>query len=135
MSKKFAILESNEILNVVVASKKANVILENSQTAIELPTGSLAGIGWLYIDNVFVPPKPHPSWVLVNNEWESQVSPPQDQYLYNWDEELGEWTQGDEKPYKGWILTKSGELIPPSPMPNNGKVYYWDNNSQSWAHL
>lgn len=54
-----------------------------------------AGIGFSYDDDLdaFIPPKPFPSWIL-NEEtanWEAPVPYPDDDLMYSWDEDLGDW--------------------------------------------
>ena len=52
-----------------------------------------AGIGdtWNEINNVFISPKPFPSWVLdANFKWKSQVTYPNSGH-YTWNETLSEW--------------------------------------------
>ena len=43
--------------------------------------------------DAFIPPKPFPSWVLVEStcQWEAPVAYPTDGNLYKWNEENKEW--------------------------------------------
>jgi hypothetical protein len=53
-----------------------------------------AGIGYTYdpIDDAFIPPQPHASWILNEaKQWEAPFPHPQDGKMYNWNEDLGEW--------------------------------------------
>jgi len=56
-----------------------------------------AGIGYTYNADIdaFVPPKPHPSWVLNNDtaQWEPPVSAPTDNKMYSWDEATQSWIE------------------------------------------
>lgn len=56
-----------------------------------------AGIGYTYDEqrDVFIAPRPFPSWVL-NDEttiWEAPVPLPSDDCLYSWNEETQSWEQ------------------------------------------
>jgi hypothetical protein len=38
------------------------------------------------------------------------------------------------KPYPSWLLdTNTFQWKPPVPYPNDGKMYYWDEATQSWV--
>jgi hypothetical protein len=56
-----------------------------------------AGIGYTYdADNdVFYAPQPYPSWLLNESAgiWEAPVPYPDDEGMYVWDEETGDWVQ------------------------------------------
>jgi hypothetical protein len=54
-----------------------------------------AGTGYTYDDarDAFVPPAPHPSWIL-NNEtclWDAPTPKPDGEYV--WDEQAGDWVE------------------------------------------
>ena len=54
-----------------------------------------AGIGYTYDEqrDAFIPPKPYPSWVLVEDTclWTSPVAMPTDNKFYNWNESTTSW--------------------------------------------
>jgi hypothetical protein len=55
-----------------------------------------AGIGYTYdaINDVFIAPKPYPSWLLDDNfDWQPPTPRPEGMN-WNWDEDLGEWVNG-----------------------------------------
>ena len=59
-----------------------------------------AGVGYTYdpIDDAFIAPKPYPSWILNNaKQWNAPVDYPDDEKVYYWNEELGEWHEADPK--------------------------------------
>lgn len=61
---------------------------------------NFAGIGYTYdpVRDVFIPPKPFPSWVLVEDtcQWAAPVAMPTDGSMYIWDESTTSWVeQGD----------------------------------------
>ena len=55
-----------------------------------------AGIGFTYDEgrDAFIPPKPYPSWLLNEDtcQWEAPIPYPDDDLMYQWDEEQGDWT-------------------------------------------
>jgi hypothetical protein len=59
--------------------------------------GNYAGIGYSYdyINDVFIPPKPFPSWVLNNTTWtwNAPVPMPTDGKVYTWDEATTSWKE------------------------------------------
>jgi len=56
-----------------------------------------AGNGYTYdkTRDAFIPPKPYPSWTLVEAtcQWESPVAYPSDGKRYSWDEDLTNWVE------------------------------------------
>jgi hypothetical protein len=58
-----------------------------------------AGIGFSYNEvlDAFIPPKPHPSWVLDEDKclWESPTPRPTDGFTYFWNEEELDWELAD----------------------------------------
>lgn len=56
-----------------------------------------AGIGYSYDygRDAFIPPKPYPSWVLVDQTclWDSPIPYPNDGKKYDWDEITKTWIQ------------------------------------------
>ena len=59
--------------------------------------GNYAGIGYTYdaINDVFVEPKPFPSWILNESTWlwESPIQRPEDGKKYRWDEPTTNWVE------------------------------------------
>jgi len=56
-----------------------------------------AGVGMTYdkTRDAFIPPKPYPSWTLVEAtcQWEAPVAYPDDGKVYNWDESSTNWVE------------------------------------------
>ena len=53
-----------------------------------------AGIGYTYdsVADVFIVPKPYPSWTLNNNhDWQAPVPKPTDDKEYSWNEATTSW--------------------------------------------
>ena len=54
-----------------------------------------AGRGYTYdkVRDAFIPPKPYPSWSLNEDTclWDAPTPMPDDENLYDWDEDVGEW--------------------------------------------
>lgn len=56
-----------------------------------------AAIGYTYDpeNDIFISPQPYPSWTLDDNfDWQPPKPMPSDGFWY-WDEELGEWINGE----------------------------------------
>ena len=58
---------------------------------------NFAGIGYTFDPSrhAFIPPKPFPSWVLIEESclWEAPTSYPVDGKLYTWDEDSLSWVE------------------------------------------
>lgn len=56
-----------------------------------------AGVGFAYDEqrDAFIPPKPFPSWVLIEETclWDAPFPPPDDKKIYGWDEETLSWVE------------------------------------------
>ena len=56
-----------------------------------------AGIGYSFDEsrNAFIPPKPFPSWILVEEtcNWTAPVLYPTDGKMYGWDEDTKNWIE------------------------------------------
>ena len=52
----FAVLSGKNVINVIVASTKKNAELATNAECVEYTDENPAGIGWSYIDGVFVAP-------------------------------------------------------------------------------
>ena len=56
-----------------------------------------AGIGFTYDSqrDAFIPPKPYPSWTLVEEtcNWIAPVTQPMDDKMYRWDEATTNWIE------------------------------------------
>ena len=52
----FAVLQAGNISNVIVAETLEIAEMVTGLDCVEIPEGSLAGIGWSYKDNKFVAP-------------------------------------------------------------------------------
>jgi hypothetical protein len=52
----FAVLSGSTVVNVIVASNKKNAELATKSECVEYKDENPAGIGWSYIDGVFIPP-------------------------------------------------------------------------------
>jgi hypothetical protein len=54
-----------------------------------------AGIGFTFDEELdaFIPPKPFESWLLVEEtaQWVAPIPYPEDDLMYSWSEELGDW--------------------------------------------
>jgi hypothetical protein len=116
----FAQLDStNNIIRVEVVNN--NVITdadgnEQEQVGIDFLTNLYGGVGWykqtsyngnfrknyanvggVYdsVRDAFIPPKPYPSWTLVEDtcQWEAPTTMPDDGKMYNWNEDTTNWVE------------------------------------------
>ena len=57
--------------------------------------GAYAGVGYTYNldEDIFVAPKPYPSWIRSGSFWNAPIPLPSDNKNYTWDEELGNWVE------------------------------------------
>ena len=57
--------------------------------------GTFAGAGYSYNEDedIFVTPQPYPSWIRVGSFWEAPIAKPEDDKLYEWNEETGTWNE------------------------------------------
>lgn len=113
-----------------------------------------AGIGYLYNQDLdaFIPPKPYASWILDTEtyQWSSPVPYPEDEKVYDWDEENVRWSPRGciydsslnafiyPQPYPSWTLDlETYEWTPPIPYPDldDEKNYDWDEENMKWITL
>jgi len=59
--------------------------------------GTYAGIGYSYnsAEDIFITPKPYPSWVRTGSFWDAPIPMPTDGAMYSWDEETLAWVESD----------------------------------------
>jgi hypothetical protein len=55
--------------------------------------GTYAGIGYSYNaeEDIFIAPKPFPSWIRSGSFWEAPIEYPNDDKIYNWNESKLKW--------------------------------------------
>lgn len=97
----FAKIENNIVTDIIVADQDvldsgifgdAMFVQTSYNNNIK---GMYAGIGYTYDKDLdmFIPPQPHPSWILSNGVWEAPVKKPIDDKLYLWNEVLKIWEE------------------------------------------
>lgn len=107
----YAFLDENNIVTEVIPGKDENKILDGltpeqwygnfrGQKCLRTSyngniRGTFAGIGYSYNEDedIFIAPKPYPSWVRNGSYWEAPVSKPMDEKKYKWDEETTSWIE------------------------------------------
>lgn len=101
----FAKIDSNNIVTEVLSSEKDFInsgVVGDEFLWIQTSYNSnfrknYAGIGMTYdsVRNAFIPPKPYPSWTLVEAtcQWEAPVDYPDDGKEYIWNEETTNWVE------------------------------------------
>lgn len=105
--------------------------------------GNYAGIGWHWFpdEQIFLPPKPHPTWT-VNTEtatWEAPI--PYDETKHKgfmWDDDIEDWAR-PPKQYPSWVWSEDRfegfvGWVPPveAPVYDGETDYRWDEDSQTW---
>jgi hypothetical protein len=57
--------------------------------------GTFAGIGYYYNEeeDIFISPKPYPSWTQNGSTWEAPITKPVDNKVYTWDENTIAWVE------------------------------------------
>ena len=96
----FAKIESDTVTNVIVAEQDFVDAQEGTWVQTS-DTGSIrknyAGIGYSYdaARDAFIPPQPYPSWTLNEDtcQWEAPSAYPDDDKLYEWNEETTSWVE------------------------------------------
>ena len=87
----YAQIINGVVINVIVADLEFIKSLENKNDYKILTRG---GIGWTYdeINDVFIAPKPYPSWLLNSaHDWQAPTDYPADGKVYIWDETNLTW--------------------------------------------
>jgi hypothetical protein len=86
-------IENNIVVQVIEGSHQwANEKLGGTWVDIN---GFNIGLGYTYNSNsnTFTPPKPYPSWTLIDNVWVAPKPYPNDGKYYDWDEESQSWVK------------------------------------------
>ncbi len=87
----FAVLDGQNVLNIILADSKAIAEEVTGKTCIEF-TSEPAEPGGTYEDGLFLKKKPYPSWVLGSNgDWNAPLEMPIDDNSYAWDEDTVSW--------------------------------------------
>jgi hypothetical protein len=108
----YAFLDSNNVVTEVIVGKDETELIEGltpevwygnfrGQPCVRTSFNNnirkqYAGIGYSYDPDadVFILPKPYPSWLLnKNHDWESPVPMPTTDGRWMWNEENQEWTR------------------------------------------
>ena len=99
----FAKLDSNNIVTEVIVAEKnfinSGLVGDEFLWVQTSYNGNFrknyAGIGYIYdkTRDAFIPPKPYPSWTLVEATclWQAPVAYPDDGEIYTWDESTTDW--------------------------------------------
>ena len=100
----YAKVSNNLVTQVIVAEPEFFETFVDSSPGEWIQTsysGSIrknyAGVGYTYdaTRDAFIPPKPYPSWTLVEAtcQWTAPVARPDDDKVYEWNEETTNWTE------------------------------------------
>jgi hypothetical protein len=83
--------DQNIVINIIVADVE---FINSSLDKNDYKLLTRGGIGWTYdkISDVFIAPKPYPSWLLnESHEWQASTEYPSDGKIYVWDESSLNW--------------------------------------------
>lgn len=100
----YAKIENNLVTKVIVAEAEFFDTFVDDTPGEWIQTsysGSIrknyAGIGYTYdkTRDAFIPPKPYPSWTLVEDtcQWKAPSAMPDDGKKYEWDEDTTSWKE------------------------------------------
>jgi hypothetical protein len=90
---KFAVLDGENIINIIVADSKEIAEEITGKICIEYTT-QIAEPGGFYDGVDFIEKKPFPSWILNSNkQWKAPVPYPDDGKQYFWDEAIINWVE------------------------------------------
>jgi hypothetical protein len=107
----YAFLNENNIVTEVIVGIDENELIEGVEPEIWYANfknqtckrtsynanvrGKYAGIGDSYdeVNDIFVSPKPYPSWIQNGSHWSAPIEMPIDGKHYQWDETEGKWNE------------------------------------------
>lgn len=113
----FAQLDENNIVTQVISISNEDApdpATENSE-----PLGQAFIANVLGLDGVW-------KQTSYNNNFRKQYCGPG----FTYDEENDVFIS--PRPFDSWLLDENFDWQPPTPMPDDGEIYYWDEDSQSW---
>ena len=90
---RYAIVKNNIVENVIEYETQPTTPPPGFEEGYVAIQADFVSVGWTYKNEVFTPPQPYTSWVLVNNKWEAPTPKPQDNKLYVWDEATLSWVE------------------------------------------
>jgi hypothetical protein len=107
----YAYLDSNNLVVAVVVGKDETDLIDglDTETYYALGTeytvkrtsynsnirGTFAAVGYSYNadEDIFITPQPYPSWIRSGSLWNAPIEKPNDEKIYLWDEQLGDWVE------------------------------------------
>lgn len=96
--------------------------------------GRYAGMGYSYdaVLDVFIAPKPFPSWILNSEttEWNAPIPKPTGNYL--WNESSQSWEEINMLPSS---LPYNPATPPPSTPPQTGYMWVWNEDNGKWCEI
>lgn len=90
----FAVLDGLNVINTILADSKEIAENVTGKICIEY-TDEPAEVGGTYENNVFIPKKPYPSWILTDkNLWAAPIPQPiKLDAVFIWDEPSLSWVE------------------------------------------
>lgn len=81
------------------------------------------------------PPGPNWVWSEEKQKWDSPPRPTSGG-PWRFDPQALNWVLAPEPPFSSWVLGPSGLVwIAPTPYPQDGNQYHWDESTLSWAQV
>jgi hypothetical protein len=140
----YALLDENNVVVNVITGLDETELIEglspeewygnfHNQTCVRTSYNNnirkqYAIIGGIYdpTADVFILPKPYPTWVLNEaHDWEPPVPKPVTDGYWEWDE-------GDQSWKRLWVLNETHDWEPPVPKPITDGYWEWHEGDQSW---
>lgn len=114
----FARIEQLDGVNIV-----ADVVVINNQDCLDENGNESEYVGAEFCANLF-------GGVWVQTSYNSSFRYNYAAIGYTWDEINQAFIS--PKPFASWILDENFRWEPPIPVPDDGKDYFWDEDSQQW---
>ena len=87
----YAVIDNINVINIIIADSKEIAEEITGKICVLYNETDKAEIGGTYENNIFIPKKPYPSWILKNNIWVAPIEYPNDDKFYIWDEDTLSW--------------------------------------------
>lgn len=89
--KKYAIIDHNEIVNVISAESEEEAKLVSGLDVIE--TEGQPWLYWTLKDDVWIPPAPFSFWTWDGNQWNPPEPNENNDSIWIWNEEFQTWEE------------------------------------------
>jgi len=87
---RYAIIDGINVVNVINYETPPDHPLPGLDSKYIAVESDVASPGYTYVNNIFTPPQPYPSWILENNVWIAPIPAPNNGPCI-WNESLKSW--------------------------------------------